>query len=293
MDRFLRRLISIFGMIALLVGGFAAQAPAQAASLLTPAPTSVAIVGSLQSELGCPGDWDPACGASSLAYDAEDDVWQSTPWPIPAGSYEYKAALNGSWDENYGANAVPGGANIGLELAAGASVKFYYDHKTHWVTDTINKVIAVVPGSFQSELGCANDWDPSCLRSWLEDLNGDGVYTFETTALPVGVYQGKVAINESWDENYGQGGVFDGANLPFTVSAPGQKVVFSYVAATHILTIQAGHGADNNVEWDGLRHDSRDLLYRTPGGAVPQGTPVTLRLRTFHNDVTGVRARIY
>ncbi|HEX7975232.1 MAG TPA: alpha-amylase family glycosyl hydrolase, partial [Anaerolineales bacterium] len=54
-----------------------------------------------------------------------------------------------------------------------------------------------------------------------------------------------------------------------------------------------GHAHDNNVEWDGLRHDSRDLLYRTPGGAVPAGTPVILRFRTFHNDVTSVKARVY
>ena len=41
------------------------------------------------------------------------------------------------------------------------------------------------------------------------------------------------------------------------------------------------------------RHDSRDLLYRSPGGAVPAGTPVVLRFRTFHNDVTGVKVRFY
>ncbi len=50
---------------------------------------------------------------------------------------------------------------------------------------------------------------------------------------------------------------------------------------------------DNNVEWDGLRHDSRDLLYRTPGGAVAAGTDVRIRFRTFHNDVTGVSLRLY
>ena len=66
-------------------------------------------------------------------------------------------------------------------------------------------MIAVAPGSFQSELGCPGDWDPSCLRSWLEDPDGDGIYTFETTALPAGSYETKVAINESWDENYGAG----------------------------------------------------------------------------------------
>ncbi len=78
-------------------------------------------------------------------------------------------------------------------------------------------MIAVAPGSFQSELGCPGDWDPSCLRSWLEDPDGDGIYTFETTALPAGSYETKVAINEDWDENYGQGGVPGGSNIPFSV----------------------------------------------------------------------------
>ena len=44
----------------------------------TPDPTSVTIAGSLQSEAGCAGDWDPACAATHLTYDATDDVWQGT-----------------------------------------------------------------------------------------------------------------------------------------------------------------------------------------------------------------------
>jgi len=63
-------------------------------------------------------------------------------------------------------------------------VKFYFDDKTHWITDNQNSVIAVAPGSFQSELGCPGDWDPGCLRSWLQDIDGDGIYTFETTSIP-------------------------------------------------------------------------------------------------------------
>src|SRR5689334_19141397 len=70
----------------------------------TPNPTSVTIAGSLQSEAGCPGDWDPACATTHLTYDASDDVWQGT-FTLPAGSYEYKAALNNAWDENYGLHA--------------------------------------------------------------------------------------------------------------------------------------------------------------------------------------------
>jgi len=260
----------------------------------TPAPTSVTVAGSLQSELGCPGDWQPECAATHLAFDSADGVWQAT-FNVPAGSWEYKAALNNSWDENYGANAQQNGANIGLALGSAAAVKFYYDHATHWIADNKTKVIATVPGSFQSELGCPGDWQPDCLRSWLQDPDGDGTYSFSTTSIPAGSYEAKVAINESWDENYGAGGVQNGPNIPFTVSS-GATVIFTYNPTTHVLAIQvasAGPAPDNNVEWDGVRHDSRDPLYRTPGGAVPAGTPVTLRLRTFHNDVTGVKLRLY
>ncbi len=204
----------------------------------TPNPTAVTIAGSLQSELGCPGDWDAACAATHLTYDAGDDVWQGT-FSLPAGGYEYKAALNDAWTENYGLHAQQDGANIPLDLPAGASVKFYYDHKSHWITDNKSSVIAVAPGSFQSELGCPGDWDPGCLRSWLQDPDGDGIYSFETSALPQGSYEAKVAINESWDVNYGQGGVLGGDNIAFTVPVDNAKVTFTYDGTTHVLTIVA------------------------------------------------------
>ena len=198
-------------------------------------PVSVTVVGDFQSELGCAGDWMPDCAASQLTYDQADDVWQGT-WMLPAGQWQYKVALNGSWEENYGANATPNGANIALGLTAVTTVKFYYDHKTHWITDSHNSVIATAPGDFQSELGCGGDWDPGCLRSWLEDPDGDGIYQFSTDALPPGSYETKVAINESWDENYGAGGAPDGGNISFTVP-PNATVTFSYDAASHVLSV--------------------------------------------------------
>jgi len=115
-------------LAALLVG-----APATLASH-TPVPGTVTLVGSLQSELGCPGDyWDPACAATHLTYDGNDDAWQGT-FSLPAGSYEYKVALNDSWDENYGAGVAPGGANIPI-TAPGGPVTFTYDHATHMISD--------------------------------------------------------------------------------------------------------------------------------------------------------------
>ena len=205
-------------------------------------PASVTIAGDLQNELGCPGDWQPDCAATHLTYDASDAVWQGT-FTIPAGNWQYKAALNDSWNENYGANAIQNGANISLTLPGAASVKFYYDNATHWVTSNQNSVIAVAPGDFQSELGCPGDWDPGCLRSWLQDPDGDGIYTF-SAVLPAGNYQAKVAINESWDENYGAGGAPGGANIPFTVPSNGKNVSFSYDANSHILTVTVACNPD-------------------------------------------------
>jgi glycosidase len=199
-------------------------------------PVTVTIAGNLQSELGCPEDWQPDCTATQLDYDAEDRVWQRA-FDVPAGSWEYKAALDGSWDENYGAGAQRDGPNIPLALSDPATVKFYYDDATHWVTDNLTSVIATVAGSFQSALGCGSDWDPGCLTSWLQDPDGDGIGQFSTDALPPGTYEAKVAIDESWTENYGAGGEPNGDNIVFAVENLGDIVTFTYDQTSHVLDI--------------------------------------------------------
>lgn len=202
------------------------------------APSSVTIFGSLQSEVGCASDFDPGCAATHLVYDAGDDVWQRA-FSIPASSYAYLAALNDNVGTLYGANATLGGGNIALNLAAPTSVKFYYDDKSHWVTDNKNSRIVVAPGSFQSELGCSGDYDPGCLRSWLQDVDGDGIYQLVTSLLPAGSYDAKAAIDESFTENYGLGGIPNGANIPFTVPFSYAPMLFSFSTATNVLTITA------------------------------------------------------
>jgi pullulanase-type alpha-1,6-glucosidase len=218
-----------------VIASLLAVLPLQAAASDTPDPAAVAVAGSLQDELGCPGDWQPDCADTHLTYDAEDTVWQAT-FNVPAGMYEYKAALNGSWDENYGVGAQRDGANIGLNLADPTDVKFYYDHETHWIADNVNSRIITAPGSFQSELGCGGDWDPSCLRSWLQDPDGDGVFEARFW-LPGGSFEAKAAVDESWSENYGAGGVPGGANIAFTVPDAFAEMLFSFDDATKILTI--------------------------------------------------------
>lgn len=186
--------------MSLVVATLGSARPASAQD--TPPPETVAIPGTLQSELGCSGDWQPDCDKTFLTYDAEDDVWQGAFEVQPNNDQDkkgprYKAALNGSWGENYGRNATPGGADIPLAVTQPTLVKFYYDHKTHWVADNFNQVIATARGTFQSELGCKQDNDPACLRSWLQDPEGDGTYSFATRQLPPGTYTVELGINEA------------------------------------------------------------------------------------------------
>ena len=49
----------------------------------------------------------------------------------PAGSYEYKVAVNDSWDEAYGLNG--GGDNIPLTIAGETGIRFTFDDTTHRV----------------------------------------------------------------------------------------------------------------------------------------------------------------
>lgn len=209
-------------------------------------PSYVSIPGTIDTLVGCSADWMPDCTQVRLAYTAESGVWMRT-FGLPAGDYEYKVALNGAWDENYGANGERGGANISLKLRERTTVRFVYDHKTHWVADSVNSIIANVAGSFQSELGCPDtlftdpanpgDWSPGCLRTWLQDPDGNGIYTFTTEAIPKGDWEAKVALNLSWDENYGANGERDGANIPFTVSGNSSVMVFEFNSQTKRLVI--------------------------------------------------------
>jgi pullulanase-type alpha-1,6-glucosidase len=198
-------------------------------------PASVAIAGTLQSENGCPGDWQPDCEATWLTFDEEDQVWQGTFTIAPGDDQDgnglrYKAALNGGWGENYDVGAQANGADIPLIVSAATEVTFYYDHKTHWVTDDVTSVIAVAAGDFQSELGCAADNDPSCLRSWLQDPDGDGTYTFTTTDLPAGTYSLIIATGQTPAEARTE-------PQAFIVGRDNDEIYFAYNPATESVVV--------------------------------------------------------
>ena len=225
----------LFHFIILLALSLAVYTPAFAAD--TPDPTMVGIPGTHQDELGCPSDWLPGCEQTLLKYDPEDGVWQGEFEIQPANDGDkkgsrYKAALNGAWDENYGLNATRGGTDIPLAVDAPRLVKFYYDHETHWIVDNYNTQIFVVAGDFQQQLTCSQNFDPTCLRSWLKDPDGDGVFSFTTKALKAGTYNYVLAINEDPKTDISQ-------TATFTVKADGAEIYFGYDSLNKVLTVSS------------------------------------------------------
>lgn len=187
------------------------------------APSSVTLVGSLQDELGCSGDWQPDCAATHLT-EFGNGVWRGE-FTIPAGSWEYKNVLNDTWDESYPSS------NKGLNVGAATGVRFYYDDKTKAVVDSVNDAIPVAVGNFQAAIGCTGDWQPSCVNSLLTDVDNDGVYSFVTDAIPPGAYEFKVAMDEDWVVTY------PGGNVPFVVPANGDQVTITWDSATTDVTV--------------------------------------------------------
>lgn len=66
-----------------------------------------------------------------------------------------------------------------------------------------------------------------------------------------------------------------------------------YIALLFLLTSITGSAQPGLPQEPEILHDSRDTLYRFPGGAVPTGTSVHLRLRTPAGEVDAVGVRIY
>ena len=90
----------------------------------------VNVPGSYQAAAGCPGDWQPECAATQMAK-GDDGLWRSGPFTLPAGDYEFKVALDGSWTTNFGSDGKQDGPNYTLSLAADSNVSFVFDPATN------------------------------------------------------------------------------------------------------------------------------------------------------------------
>ncbi|WP_239618168.1 pullulanase [Cohnella mopanensis] len=172
--------------------------------------TTATLAGNLQSKLGGT-DWTPS-DTATIMQDMGDGNYQFT-GSLPAGTYEFKVAINGKWDENYGVGsytnpAKTGTDNIVLTLPAPQTVTFYYNHNTHKIADSTyytpiaaNKLPRVV-GSLQTEIGDPTDWDPGTASAIMTDPDFDNVYSVTKTVYQ-GTYEYKIVLGNDWaDQAY-------------------------------------------------------------------------------------------
>lgn len=248
-------------------------------------PEIVNIPGTLQTELGCPGQWAPDCEATFLSFDEVSGLWAGT-FDMPAGSYEYKVAINGSWDENYGGASDPGGANIVLNVPEDQPVTFIYDHATHLIVDSVRWTLGTVLGDFQAALGCEAG-DPACLGTLMVDAQRTGVLSFGTYSIPAGDWTANVALGLAGDGLLAE-------PVAFSVTEEGAGVLFEYAveAGTMAVTTVApgapftppGNIAEMRARWvdaDTVVWDvpadegyTYGLYYAAEGGMAPGFTGV-------------------
>lgn len=251
---------------------------------------TITLVGNLQDEFGHTSEWDPKATATIMTH--EGNGLYTFTGTLPAGTYEYKIAINGSWDENYGAGGRNGG-NISFTLEKETEVTFYYHDSTHaiadstWYTPIPKEKQPRLVGTILPAIGYEkedNGWTPGTSSAFLVDNNFDFIYTF-TARVPKGNYEFKVTLGNSWDESYPQ----DNAKLNVLEET---TITFFFNAKTkELYTDYSPTGSDGNVDKDRLKHNTWDSLYRQPFGAVKAGTEVTLRLAAKKGDVT--KANVY
>ena len=284
----------------------------------------VGVPGNHQLAMGCSGEWMPACEESKLTL-AENGVYTGT-FDLPAGTYEYKVALNGSWDLNYGVGGVEDGGNA-TYTTAGGPVTFYWDPVTKIFTNNATDSAAgasadviVLAGDFQDQLGCegtnGGNWQPWCFGSLMDSL-GDGKYEFTTDQIVAGNYQVKATRNLGWDDAVGTP---EGENISFTVSEDNANLKFTFddvtknvcifengaelycsgespvvpededaTLALNVATVEAGNTVEATVEhFEANEPVNFVLATKVDGlGAPSLGEVISVDLGTFSVDENG------
>lgn len=96
-------------------------------------PQSVALSGDFDPLFGETGHWSTDLRELQFVWEPTENLWKQT-LQLPAGTYQFKILVNGTWDENYGRFGVRDGANHELHLLSDTSVTFRFDYATRDIT---------------------------------------------------------------------------------------------------------------------------------------------------------------
>ncbi|WP_416367204.1 pullulanase [Paenibacillus sanfengchensis] len=200
----------------------------------------VVVTGDLQTHLGSDTNWDPAAAATEMTY-LGDGEYRFT-GTLPAGTFEYKVAIDGDGKESYGIDhySHPDGmgseGNIQLRLPRETEVTFYYNHHTHRIADsTFYKPLPAdrlprVIGSFQHGTGESENGSSANADLILKDADYDHVYSV-TADVYAGLHEFQISLgNEPESE------IYPTAKEPLHLTE-NRQVIFLYDVIDHTVSV--------------------------------------------------------
>lgn len=190
--------VTVFFFLFSLIPNFGINIKAAENENLPPADSTVTLVGDFLKAQDIGNDWDPT-NSASIMKEFSNGLYELTIDFKTTGNFNYKIALNRSWDESYGDNFEKGGKNKALNVTKAGKVTFKVDFKNKTLYDSINnpdkfKSTATVVGTLAQSGG--KDWTPDD-SSYDLDYIGNGFYK-KTFALKKGSYEYKIAYDHKW-----------------------------------------------------------------------------------------------
>ena len=201
--------------------------------------------------------WD--AGSNQMTFDPELGLYTCTFQDVPAANYEFKIAINGSWNENYGAGGVKDGSNIAVTVPETMDVIVYYNDETHNAVTNVSYVFA--------DITLTGTGIPEGTK--LTDKGLTGIYSV-TVPMAAGTYSDCMLI----DDTDGSGKELLFTEFELTEA---KDVTFFYDPVSGLFY----HNASNEpVERDTIYYNSQDEVYKSPYGAVAVGEEVTFSIDT-------------
>lgn len=254
------------------------------------------------------GDFQGWDNASTPLYDdgthgdliGGDGVYSSDVTIAAAGRTQWKAVTCGNWSTSVPAGTKNAFLNVG---SAGQVVKLTLDTNNHaadagWHLYPDSNILHALdtPLDSYTAVGDFQGWDNANAATTLSSL-GSGWFGVSTTVATGGNHQGKLVGTGAWANQIGSNGRISddtgGADThTFATLGSNQPLLAVYNWANGRSAF-IPTGVSISIDSTKLYHDSRDPAYRNPGGAVTYNTPVTLRLRSKANDLTGAKVRLW
>ena len=204
--------------------------------------------------------WD--AGSNQMTYDGELGLYVYTFEDVPAANYEYKIAVNGSWNENYGVGGKQDGSNYGVSVPETMDVTVYYNDQTHYsVTNVTYKFVEVSVSGTGVE------------TTKLTDGGLTGIYG-GTVSLKAGTYSDVVITCDAKEYAFAEFVLEEDKNVTFYIDP--------------ITGIFYHNGSNVPVDTDAIYYNSKEETYKAPFGAVATDEEVTFSIATGEDITSAV-----